>query len=85
MTLTLSPQLESRILEKLEKGEFANFEHLMVEALDRLDSDTYPEVTMEEFNAAMDEAHTQADNSETYSIEETRAYLAEQSAVRLRG
>jgi Arc/MetJ-type ribon-helix-helix transcriptional regulator len=63
MDVTLTPELEKRIREKIDRGEYENADALVQQALDWfLDVDDEDELT--ETNAAIERARAESDRGE---------------------
>ncbi len=86
MTITLDPAIEQRIQKQLSRGAFAEPAELLAYALDLVEAEAVEQDWLlrnkEAINADLERTFAQAQRGEGYSLEESRALLAQHRASR---
>jgi antitoxin ParD1/3/4 len=86
MDLTITPELESLILRKLNSGKYETPQQVIESAVSRLnEKDVELGMSAAEFQALIDEGWDEAERGETISGEEARLRLAANRTARQRG
>ena len=83
MAITLDAAIEQRIQRQLDRGAYRKPEELIAHALDLIEAEEdWLLRNREVIGEDLDESFTQAARGEGYSLEETKALLAERRASR---
>jgi len=85
MAIQLSPELESRIQEKVDRGYFDSAEHVIETALYELEHRRLELPPADELEALLDEAEAEFARGEFYTPEQVREHMDRVKAQLRRG